>query len=667
VAVSPVSVPVPRRPRRSWRSLTVAAAAVLAVAGSVLLGMAPSAPAGATTTAGPSSVTLQVLGYGHGMGMGQYGALGYALEDGWTYQQILAHYYGTLADGGTTTLGTLSAAAAGSTGLTSDAAPVTVAITGNAGSDLIVTAQVPFTVTGQGLASALPIPAGGAAMVQLGTAGSSSTTWSVFVNDGGGTGACAGGASGWGSPVATGVGDPTIAPVTPAPFPATGNLADQTLELCNNGHHYRGSLSGVTDPSAPTVAQTVDTLPLGQYVADSAAAESPGDWGGLGTSGAQGQPQGFQQTEAQVVAVRSYVVADAEGGGDLPVADICDSTACQVYPGIGDENAYDDQAVLDTADQVVLLPDGAVALTQYSASTGGYTQPGSGPDGFAAVPDDGDGICTPQVCNPYHDYTATVPAATIDLAYPQIGTFQSLTVTQRNGLGALGGRVLQVQVTGTDGSVTVTGDDFAAAVAGSVQDQLDMPGGTFAASGIISDWFTVVGQPAGGTSGYWLLGSDGGIFSFGSAQFYGSMGGRPLNRPVVGMAAVPGGGGYWEVASDGGIFSFGSAQFYGSTGALTLAQPIVAMAPTPDGRGYWLLAADGGVFAFGDAQFYGSLPGSNITATAVALLPSADGQGYLIVTSSGHVYPYGDAPQLGDAATAVPGFSGSLIGGATVP
>jgi len=68
--------------------------------------------------------------------------------------------------------------------------------------------------------------------------------------------------------------------------------------------------------------------------------------------------------------------------------------------------------------------------------------------------------------------------------------------------------------------------------------------------------------PTGG--GYWEVASDGGIFSFGNARFYGSMGGTPLNRPVVGMAATPTGGGYWEVASDGGIFSFGNATFHGS-------------------------------------------------------------------------------------------------------
>ena len=40
-----------------------------------------------------------------------------------------------------------------------------------------------------------------------------------------------------------------------------------------------------------------------------------------------------------------------------------------------------------------------------------------------------------------------------------------------------------------------------------------------------------------------------------------------LNEPVVGMAPTPDSGGYWLVASDGGIFAFGDAGFYGSPGA----------------------------------------------------------------------------------------------------
>jgi hypothetical protein len=86
------------------------------------------------------------------------------------------------------------------------------------------------------------------------------------------------------------------------------------------------------------------------------------------------------------------------------------------------------------------------------------------------------------------------------------------------------------------------------------------------------------------------------------------MGGTPLNAPIVGMAATPDDGGYWEVASDGGIFSFVDASFYGSTGAITLNRPIVGVAPTSDGKGYWLAASDGGIFNFGSAPFDGSVP-----------------------------------------------------------
>ena len=46
-----------------------------------------------------------------------------------------------------------------------------------------------------------------------------------------------------------------------------------------------------------------------------------------------------------------------------------------------------------------------------------------------------------------------------------------------------------------------------------------------------------------GGNGYWLVASDGGIFSYGSAPFLGSFGGTPLNAPIVGMAAAANGGG----------------------------------------------------------------------------------------------------------------------------
>ena len=101
--------------------------------------------------------------------------------------------------------------------------------------------------------------------------------------------------------------------------------------------------------------------------------------------------------------------------------------------------------------------------------------------------------------------------------------------------------------------------------------------------------------------GYWLVSSDGGIFTYGDAAFSGSVGGLPLQAPIVAMTSAPGGGGYWLVASDGGIFNFGSVTYYGSTGGMPLSAPIVGMDRTADGQGYWMVGSDGGIFNYGDA------------------------------------------------------------------
>jgi hypothetical protein len=159
--------------------------------------------------------------------------------------------------------------------------------------------------------------------------------------------------------------------------------------------------------------------------------------------------------------------------------------------------------------------------------------------------------------------------------------------------------------------------------------------------------------------GYWLVGSDGGIFSFGSAGFHGSMGGIRLQRPVVGIAPTADWGGYWLDASDGGVFSFGDTQFYGSIPGLglhpagsglphSLNAPIVGMVPSHDQGGYLMVASDGGVFAFGDARFAGSCPGiGGCAGAAVAVMSDASGNGYWLITSTGNMYAFGDAHYFG--------------------
>ena len=166
----------------------------------------------------------------------------------------------------------------------------------------------------------------------------------------------------------------------------------------------------------------------------------------------------------------------------------------------------------------------------------------------------------------------------------------------------------------------------------------------------------VVTPPPPPAPGYWQVASDGGIFTFGAAQFYGSTGALHLNKPVVAMSVTPDGRGYWLVASDGGIFAFGDAKFAGSTGAIHLNKPIVGMSTTPDGQGYWLVASDGGIFAFGDATFWGSTGANaaNLFYPIVGMTPTVGGGGYWFVDSNGDIFSYGDAKNYGQP-TAAPG------------
>ena len=156
----------------------------------------------------------------------------------------------------------------------------------------------------------------------------------------------------------------------------------------------------------------------------------------------------------------------------------------------------------------------------------------------------------------------------------------------------------------------------------------------------------VVGQATTG-SGYRQVATDGGVFCFGNASFYGSMGGSALNAPMVGMANTGDGKGYWTVASDGGIFAYGNAKFYGSMGGTHLNKPVVGIVGTPDSLGYWLVASDGGIFAFGDAAFYGSTGGLTLNKPVVGIAGTPDGMGYWLVASDGGIFAYGDAAFYG--------------------
>jgi hypothetical protein len=182
---------------------------------------------------------------------------------------------------------------------------------------------------------------------------------------------------------------------------------------------------------------------------------------------------------------------------------------------------------------------------------------------------------------------------------------------------------------------------------------------------------TTTGSGTGGNQeGYDMVGSDGGVFVFGSSTgYYGSLPGLNIHvNNIVGMEPGSTYQGYFLVGSDGGVFSFGNTTYEGSLPGLHIAvHNIVGIVPTTDDLGYFLVGSDGGVFSFGDSTYEGSLPGDHISANnIVGIAATADDKGYWVVSSTGNVYGFGDAPSLGSAnGTGAPitGIAGDRTGG----
>ena len=402
---------------RSARSgvLSIGVAIVVALG----LIVTPAAPA----TAANGDFGFSGHGWGHGRGMGQYGAYGYAVDHGWGYAQILGHYYG----------GTSLAGDAGNPAMT-------VELTRFTGVDTIVTAPG-LTVNGVSTGSA-------AVLVRRTRPG----VFAVFTGNG-----CAGP---WTSASDQGSGL-VIASTAPAGSP------ENLLRTCEatTTHGYRGTIT-VVDNAGTQYA--VNTLWTDDYLRGVVPRESPSSWGTAGGG------RGMEALKAQAVAARSYALAS---GGRASGAKTCDTTACQVYSGAvlwpwgGAMTVLDaattDSAVAQTSGQVMRWPNGTIARTEFSSSTGGWTAGGA----FLAVVDEGDDTAL----NPNHNWTMSFTAAEVASALGT-GAIRSLTVTGRNGAGADGGRVTEVTVITTAGATRT----FSGAAVRS-------------ALGLKSDWFSVSG------------------------------------------------------------------------------------------------------------------------------------------------------------------------------
>ena len=411
------------RPRR-LRGPALAIALVVGIAGFVGCEPAP-----------PESITLAGHGWGHGRGMSQFGAYGYAVDHGWTGGQILDRFYSN------TTTSTVASSRQ------------RVFLTAQEGKDLVVVNSLgQMTTSANGYATrftALKVHRVDNAHFQLFTGTSCTGPWSAW--------------SALRSDSAIRI-----------RRPATNDDPRAMLQVCSPSgsvKYYRGDLLAV---HANATIETVNDVEIEDLVRSVIAREISPSWADAGNG------RGANAVRAQAVAARSYAVA-----GDsrfLPWATTCDSTLCQVYGGYGTRAAGSSTVVkvedrrTDDATRATRLqirrfsPGGSVARTEFSSSSGGFTAGGT----FPVARDDGDDTAK----NPNHTWTVTVPRQTIEAAFDtrqghDVGTFEGIDRLQRNGHGDQGGRVTSLVVHFAREDVTVTGNQFRILL------------------GLKSDWFAV--------------------------------------------------------------------------------------------------------------------------------------------------------------------------------
>ena len=267
-------------------------------------------------TAAPASAATKLVvtgrGWGHGVGMSQWGAYGYA-RHGWRWQRILAHYYPgtTLGDAPVSSVRVLLAAGRRRAAVAC-AGPMRV---GDATGSVYA-----LPPGGYGVGPALRLPVGHK-RVRVAHARGHRERYVVRT-------------------VARSLDSPAVFDCPSAP-------------LTLNGRAYHGTL---TVRASRTRVSVVDTLPLDEYVRGVVAGEMPHRWR-------------IAALAAQAVAARSYALATLKPGEHF---DLYADTRSQVYGGIAYETASTDAAVAKTAGKV-LLWHGHVATTFFFSTSGGHT------------------------------------------------------------------------------------------------------------------------------------------------------------------------------------------------------------------------------------------------------------------------------------------------------
>ena len=415
-------------PFRAPRALLAAVVAVASVA------VAP-ADAPVATALSSGVVTFDGAGNGHGYGLSQWGAYGYAVEQGWTAARILDHYYNNTV-AGTQPLGTIVGIR-----LQSLDGVQTAVVSQTGGLQVVGVASGPFT-----------------SVVARPTSASTYRVWARTDGERCPDPTVDPGTAGW-TLVADSVGPEVV--IRPAVNTYATGDPRQLAAVCEPDgevRSYRGSI--VATHFAGGEVRTVNRVRVEHYLRAVVAKEMSPGWATAGGG------KGAQALQAQAVAARSYAMAETRY---LPYARTCD-LSCQAYYGAAMrgslagtftviEHPATDAAVAATAGMVrrVGSQTGPIALTMFAASTGGHTVDGVGAlMPYDGVVDAGDAVSL----NPYHRWQVDVPISRIETAFPAIGTYQGLEVLERNGVGEWGGRVLSLRLRGTSSSLTMTGDQF---------------------------------------------------------------------------------------------------------------------------------------------------------------------------------------------------------------
>lgn len=440
---------------RSWLALALGLTTMI---------LAPATAMPDHALAAPTSIIIDGHGYGHGVGLSQYGAFGYAVDFGWSSKQILDHYFGgtvaATAPNADITVRISALDGATQTAVVHDKGALIVdGIAGGPWRSLVVRefAEGRYSVWGR---------------VDLGTCPGASLSLEDPAN-------------GW-TLVAPDLAAVTMRPQTDTvASPDFGDLVGLCEPTTGRVRYYRGSIRAVN--SGAGANRTVSQLPVEQYIRSVVAGEVSWGWA------SKGGGRGAQALQAQAVAARSYGLAENRES----FAKTCDNV-CQTYRGaayragatgpfVAQEFAETDAAVVATAGVVRRYGSeaGAIAYTMYSSSSGGFTAKTS--LGFTAVIDEGDAVTG----NAGHSWSATLAGSTIEAAYPAIGTFMGITVSSREGNGEWGGRVLSMSVDGSAGSVATTGSVFRSRL------------------GLKSNWFQVRGAGAQAPAGPASDGCDG--------------------------------------------------------------------------------------------------------------------------------------------------------------